>query len=279
MEHFNSFVERQFGPTIDVLENYLVNISVTSSDPLFWTVKPRSNIHQMIFAIPFCLLDLLFALIIFPKTSKEKSHNTKKWYSKYLGAFCLFCFVTQMYYKYQRRIFFTIFMPCHIILLVQAIVLFFLPQHTGFLYQCSCIPLFALVFPDTKKNVLFFEKPFYYIQHSFQFFLPIVFPLNDSKLSVRHFFGYFFFGLFLFILLAFYLCVPFSYVTGLNLSFMMFPPHSSPWQGELYRLNALVFAHYIGWVFGYVVYFMGSGFQYLISLMFHKQDKEKVKNS
>ncbi|GAB1225041.1 hypothetical protein ENUP19_0240G0047 [Entamoeba nuttalli] len=263
MDQFNTFIETWMSPIIDILEQGLINIAIKNDDERFWTVSPRENVHQLLFAIPFCLVDLILCYLIFPKTSTVHK-NEKKWYYNILGCLCIFFFIMQLIYKYLRGVIVSIFMPCHCVLLVQSIVLFFYPQHTPFLYYCSCLPAVALIFPDTKKNILFFEKPMYFIQHTFQFLMPIVFNVTNTRPTIRQFFGYYFFGVFLFLLLAFYVMVPFSYATGLNLSFMLYYPHSSPWKGERYRLNAMLFVHYLGWIFGFVVYYLHVLFQWFI---------------
>ena len=259
-------LSQTYSNIVQKLARVLKAHAAPSHDPKFWTVSPEMNIHQLFLPLPFLFADLLLTYLFFPD---EPAHiNTKKPYYNTLAVVCLVFFSFQFLFKYLRGVLITIFMPCHVILLVQALILAVFPQHTPLLFYCTPIPLCALLFPDLKNKPTLFEKTVYICQHSFQVVLPLVFDVTEGCPSFGEFVGYCVFGMFLFELLAFYVMVPLSYITGLNISFMLFPPSRSPFQGEWYRFNATVFTHLVGVPVGYLIYFVHVIVQSVVSLFF-----------
>jgi hypothetical protein len=225
-----------------------------------WLLPPS---HHIVEGIVVTIISIVILTIVIPRLHKMTVLSTLE-IRHPLGArpVSMFCFCLMMYYKYAgypRRVFYLV-MPCNMQWALSVIQCCILPTHwkraqytllqMRLTYIMSVI--IAIVTPETDDCILPGEFAFYWFNHALLLVLPAAYVINGSVscsmvpwqspgVSVWTFnmlwwaFSCALFSLFYFIpvtLLAIY--------SGLNLNFMMHPPHDHfALNGKWFRLVAV----------------------------------------
>lgn len=223
-----------------------------------WMLPPEYHIVE---GIAVTLVALVVLHLVAPSLKALIDTKTCKiQHPRGSRAASLFCFGMVMIYKvfgYPKRIFYIV-MPCNMQWALSFLQCFLIPeswtilQYTVLQLRISYIVsvIIAIVTPETEDCVLPGEYVFYWINHAILLILPAAyiangsvscFPPSDSTMSTRTFnllwlaYSCAAFAIFYFIpvvLLAIY--------SGLNLNFMMHPPHDHfALKGQYYRLTSI----------------------------------------
>mmetsp|Transcript_27338 Transcript_27338/g.45215 ORF Transcript_27338/g.45215 Transcript_27338/m.45215 type:complete len:334 (-) Transcript_27338:83-1084(-) len=229
-----------------------------------WLLPPE---HHIVEGIVVTLLSLLILARAIPKLYQCMDvPNLHIRHPPGARAASLFCFSTMMYYKYAgypSRMFYLV-MPCNMQWALSVLQCFVVPeswtvaQYTLLQMRLTYIMsvIIAIVTPETDDCILFGEYAFYWFNHILLLVLPAAYVANGSvscfpqsmSSTTKHTpistwtfntlwwqFSCAVFSVFYFIpvtLLAVY--------SGLNLNFMLHPPHDHfALQGQWFRLIAV----------------------------------------
>lgn len=155
-------------------------------------------------------LNLLYHNIdIDMKGNKHKMIPTVRLIELYVSIICFVLFSQVVYYKYNISSLINLLQPCHMILLLQGIILYvdniYSIMLTLFILPTLIGTLLAMLFPDTSGLDQKFEMQAYWIQHYFIQSLPIYLLLRRNSLALKYanFFTSPFCGLWILLLLHF----------------------------------------------------------------------------
>ncbi|KAI8122605.1 hypothetical protein FF38_04325 [Lucilia cuprina] len=173
----------------------------------------------------------------------EKPHSTTR---LMLLIFMTFIFGIEMGFKLANRSVIFVLNPCHIQTLVQIYLLAAKPNKltiTLFRIQMNNLngPVLAFVFPEVDCRTLPFEQATYWIQHAMLYVIP-VYIIRTGAYQVEDIkdFNWAIIGVETQLIYHFGVLNFFSIRTGINLNHMLCAAESDPFQGDNYRIAAVI---------------------------------------
>ncbi|XP_065369455.1 transmembrane protein 164 [Calliphora vicina] len=173
----------------------------------------------------------------------EKPHSTTR---LMLLIFMTLIFGIEMGFKLANRSVIFVLNPCHIQTLVQIYLLAAKPNKltiTLFRIQMNNLngPVLAFVFPEVDCRTLPFEQATYWIQHAMLYIIP-VYIIRTGAYQVEDIkdFNWAIIGVETQLIYHFGVLNFFSIRTGINLNHMLCAAESDPFQGDNYRIAAVI---------------------------------------
>jgi len=161
-----------------------------------------------------------------------------------LAALCLIWGI-EIGFKLSTRQLIFILNPCHMITLVQLILLISPPRrwmHFMFRIQTYAISgaTVAIIFPVLNTRHLPFEVASYYIHHGLMLITPFYLMRLGGIYNMEPIgnFHWFFMSMGILRLYHYLVLQPISIMTGVNLNSIMCPAISDPFKGQFYRIAA-----------------------------------------
>ncbi|XP_059225770.1 transmembrane protein 164 [Stomoxys calcitrans] len=155
-------------------------------------------------------------------------------------------FGIEMGFKLANRSVIFVLNPCHIQTLVQIYILAAKPSRTTtalFRIQMNNLngAFLAYIFPEVECRTLPFEQATYWIQHALLYIIP-VYILRSGLCQVEDFrdFNWVIIGVEFQLIYHFSVLNIFSMYTGINLNHMLCAAESDPFQGQNYRIAAVI---------------------------------------
>jgi len=239
-----------------------------------WLLTPERIVLEAIIGIVICCIMLVWLIHKLRKISnfstqqqqQRQHHHPKIKHPKGVRIISLLCITIICWYKlsgFQNKIFFLV-MPCNIQWVLSILQCYILPDSFTFLQFCILqlritylfSVIIAIVTPETEDCTQFGEYEFYWLNHLLLLILPLLYIKNGStscfppkKSSDGHstttqevlvYNAYWWlFSCVVFYIFYFGPVTILSLYSGLNLNFMLHPPHDHfILKGESFRLVA-----------------------------------------
>eukprot|EP01112_Ceratiomyxa_fruticulosa_P022169 TRINITY_DN8043_c0_g1_i1.p1 TRINITY_DN8043_c0_g1~~TRINITY_DN8043_c0_g1_i1.p1 ORF type:complete len:285 (+),score=44.79 TRINITY_DN8043_c0_g1_i1:743-1597(+) len=247
------------------LEEFIVNLQTQDGNahPQHWYLSPYQHVIEYFVGNLFFGGLLVLTLLRFRNREETQTKpNTKiergRW-DKVFGFSLLVCLIIQTYYNYLMNPKWVVNMlhPCHIMSLLNLYLIF--GSNPNRLHAVFNISLFytyltclALGFPDTSMLYLPFHIHVFWIQHSLLLLLPAYFVWNSTfKLDV---YDYYYYNLANALggLFCFNIQLPASFITSMNVNYMLAPPPGSPFSGQYYRALMGALLGTLSWFSGFL---------------------------
>ncbi|XP_073844913.1 transmembrane protein 164-like [Musca autumnalis] len=210
-----------------------------------------TNRRRLIEAILFCILFLCLMRWAIKRLEPIQLPDAKE-VNKYSGMRIILLltmtmtFGIEMGFKLANRSVIFVLNPCHIQTIVQIYILAAKPSKlttTLFRVQMNNLngPFLAFLFPEVECRTLPFEQATYWIQHAMLYIIP-VYVLQTGLCQVEDFHDYNWaiIGVEFQLLYHFTILNYFSVKTGINLNHMLCAAESDPFQGQNYRIAAVI---------------------------------------
>lgn len=221
-----------------------------------WMLGPSKLVVEGVAGIFICCLVLSWLI---PKLRAISPPMTTIHHPKWASLVSLFCTGMILYYKiaaFENKIYFLV-MPCNMQWVISVMQCFLVPDSYKFL-QFSILQIrltylmsvvIAIVTPETDDCVLLGEYQFYWFNHFVLLVLPLAyvangsvscFPSKASRCSTLAYNAYWWlFSCIIFYVFYFGPVTIMAIYSGLNLNFMLHPPHDHfLLKGQNFRLVA-----------------------------------------
>ena len=221
-----------------------------------WMLKPKQIAMEGIVGIFVCSLALTWLI---PKLRSISPSTIKIQHPKGSPLLSLFCLGMVCFYKlsgYNSKIFYLV-MPCNMQWVLSVLQCYLVPDSFTFL-QFSILQIrlsylmsvvIAIATPETDDCIALGEFQFYWINHSVLLLLPLAYIMNGSvscypsknaQCSTLAYNAYWWlFSCIIFYIFYFGPVTIVAIYTGLNLNFMLHPPHDHfLLKGDIFRLVA-----------------------------------------
>ncbi|EAN98430.1 hypothetical protein C3747_204g39 [Trypanosoma cruzi] len=209
----------------------------------------------------------------------SRGKSTKSLLNKLLGVFFLLCWACQVLLKISRPHPFVqigwMLMPCHLFTLLWAAVLLRTgpSQYPENVYLATLAadyhwgPTAALASPDWGDHQYKFESYFFMVHHGLLFIMPFYFAVRYDLLPMTRSHLLHATALATLVNIGFY--TPYSYISGLNVNYMLYPPpklmHVFPFKYVAYRFYIIAFLIVLTSAFHAFISNFGKGARWLLS--------------
>uniref|UniRef100_A0A1A9WIH2 Transmembrane protein 164 n=1 Tax=Glossina brevipalpis TaxID=37001 RepID=A0A1A9WIH2_9MUSC len=164
----------------------------------------------------------------------------------FLMLLMTFVFGIEMGFKFANKSVIFVLNPCHIQTLVQIYLLAAKPSKATvalFRIQMNNLngPLLAFIFPEVESRTLPFEQATYWLQHALLYIIPVyIIRTGIYEVEDIYDFNWVTIGIMIMLLYHFVILNAVSIASGVNLNHMLCAAVTDPFEGQNYRIAAVI---------------------------------------